>query len=162
MCMIPYAYYIVEFVLYIVCSLTLWSQWVWAQFCSWIIVLGSLEMHWWILLLTRKVVSPCAYRSKARTINEPLWTTYFQCYLGNKYLLHAYFSLHSTLCRVLHGMSCFIINVVVLAILGLQDSCLAMILVSSIKASQVSSGPLLLIVMSWMVLCGKFINILFV
>ena len=59
-------------------------------------------------------------------------------------------------------MSCFIINVAVLAILGLQDSCLAMILVSSIKASQVSSGPLLLVVMSWMVVCGKFINILFV
>ena len=66
------------------------------------------------------------------------------------------------MCRVLHGMSCIIINVAALAILGLQDSCLAMILVSSIKASQVSSGPLLLIVMSWMVVCGKFINILFV
>src|SRR3954462_1793686 len=126
------------------------------------IVLGSLEMHWWIVLLTRKVVSPCAYRSKARTINEPLCTTCFQFYLGNKYLLHAYFSLHSTLCRVLHGMPCFIINVVVLAILGLQDSCLAMVLVSSIEATQVSSGPLLLVVMSSMVVCGKFINILFV
>jgi len=34
------------------------------------VVLGSLEIHWWIVLLTRKVVSPCAYRSKARTINE--------------------------------------------------------------------------------------------
>ena len=59
-------------------------------------------------------------------------------------------------------MSCFIINVAVLAILGLQDSCLAMILVSSIKAYKVYSGPLLLVVMSWMVVCGKFINILFV
>ena len=56
------------------------------------VVLGTLEMHWRLVSFTRKVLSPCVYWSQARMINEPLSTTSFQCYLGNKYLLHAYIS----------------------------------------------------------------------
>ena len=54
------------------------------------VVLGTLEMHWRLVSFTRKVLSPCAYWSQARMINELLSTTSYQCYLGNKYLLHAY------------------------------------------------------------------------
>ena len=56
------------------------------------VVLGTLEMHWRIVLFTRKVLLPCAFWSQARTINEALSTTSFPCYLGNKYLPHAYIS----------------------------------------------------------------------
>jgi hypothetical protein len=55
-------------------------------------VLGTLEMHWMLVSFTREVLSPCAYWSQARIINELLSTTSYQCYLGNKYLLHAYIS----------------------------------------------------------------------
>ena len=44
--------------------------------------------------------------------------------------------------------------------LELQDLCLVMILVSSFKASHISSAPSLLVVMSLMVVCGEFMNIL--
>ena len=56
------------------------------------VVLGTLEMHWRIVLFTTKVLSPRAFWSQARTINEVLSTTSFPCYLVNKYLPHAYIS----------------------------------------------------------------------
>ena len=54
-------------------------------------VLGTLEMHWKLVSLTRKVLSPCAYWSQARMIMN-YYLLHHQCYLGNKYLPHAYFS----------------------------------------------------------------------
>jgi hypothetical protein len=54
-------------------------------------VLGTLEMHWKLVSFTRKVLSPCAYWSQARMIVNS-YLLHHQCYLGNKYLPHAYFS----------------------------------------------------------------------
>jgi hypothetical protein len=54
-------------------------------------VLGTLEMHWKLVSYTRKVVSPCAYWSQAWMIMSS-YLLHHQCYLGNKYLPHAYFS----------------------------------------------------------------------
>ena len=54
-------------------------------------VLGTLEMHWKLVSLTRKVLSPCAYWIQARMIMNS-YLLLHQCYLGNKYLPHAYFS----------------------------------------------------------------------
>ena len=64
-------------------------------------VLGTLEMHWKLVSYTRKVVSPCAYWSQAWMIVNS-YLLHHQCYLGNKYLSHAYFYL-STLCRLYLG-----------------------------------------------------------
>ena len=53
-------------------------------------VFGILEMHWKLVSSTRKVLSPCAYQSQARMIVNS-FLLHHQCYLGNKYLPHAYF-----------------------------------------------------------------------
>ena len=54
-------------------------------------VLGTLEMHWKLVSLTRKVLSPCAYWIQARMIVNS-YLLHHQCYLGNKYLPQAYIS----------------------------------------------------------------------
>ena len=54
-------------------------------------VLGTFEMHWEIVSFTRKVLSPCAYWSQAWMIMSS-YLLHHQCYFGNKYLPHAYFS----------------------------------------------------------------------
>ena len=54
-------------------------------------VLGTLEMHWKLVSSTRKVLSPCAYWSQAWMIMSS-YLLHHQCYLGNKYPPHAYFS----------------------------------------------------------------------
>ena len=66
-------------------------------------------MHWMLGSLTRKVLSPCAYWSQARMINELLST--FNWYLlhpSNDILVTSIYScfllLHSTLCRLHLGM----------------------------------------------------------
>ncbi len=48
-------------------------------------------MHWKLVSFTRKVLSPCAYWSQARMIMNS-YLLHHQCYLGNKYLPHAYIS----------------------------------------------------------------------
>ena len=71
----------------------------------------QLEMHWTLGSLTRKVVSPCAYWSQARMINELIST--FNWYLLHPsidisvtsiiiFFMHSF--LASTLCRLHHGM----------------------------------------------------------
>jgi hypothetical protein len=55
-------------------------------------VLGTLEMHWKLVSSTRKVVSPCASWSQAWMIVNS-YLLHYKCYLGNKYLPHAYFSI---------------------------------------------------------------------
>ena len=77
------------------------------------------------------------------------------------YLMHTF--LASTLCRLLHGMTCFILLVsivAVLAMLELHNLCLVMILVVCVKSSHSSSDPLSLVVMTLMVVGGEFISIL--
>ena len=54
------------------------------------VVLGTLEMQWRLVSFIRKVSSPYDNWSQARMINELLSTTSYHCYLGNKYLIHAY------------------------------------------------------------------------
>ena len=53
-------------------------------------VLGTLEMQWMLVSFIRKVSSPYDNWSQARMIDELLSTTSYHCYLGNKYLIHAY------------------------------------------------------------------------
>ena len=71
----------------------------------------QLEMHWILGSFKRKVLSPCAYWSQARMINELLCT--FNWYLLHPskgisvtsiviYFMHTF--LASTLCRLYHGM----------------------------------------------------------
>ena len=54
------------------------------------IVLGTLEIQWMLVSFIRKVSSPYDNWSQARMLNELLSTTSYHCYLGNKYLIHAY------------------------------------------------------------------------
>ena len=54
------------------------------------VVLGTLEMQWMLVSFIRKVSSPYDNWSQARMINELSSTTSYHCYLGNKYLIHAY------------------------------------------------------------------------
>ena len=54
------------------------------------VVLGTLEMQWMLVSFIRKVSSPYDNWSQARMIDELLSTTSYHCYLGNKYLIHAY------------------------------------------------------------------------
>ena len=71
------------------------------------------------------------------------------------YLMHRFIA--STLCRLLHGMTCFILLVsivAVLAMLELHNLCLVMILVVCVKSSHSSSDPLSLVVMTLMVVGG--------
>src|SRR3954471_4952053 len=66
-------------------------------------------MHWMLVSLTRKVVSPCAYWTQARMINE-LSTTFnwFLLHPSNDISVTSIYScipfLHSTLCRLHLGM----------------------------------------------------------
>ena len=53
-------------------------------------VLGTLEMQWRLVSSIRNVSSPYDNWSQAKMINELLSTTSYHCYLGNKYLIHAY------------------------------------------------------------------------
>ena len=53
-------------------------------------VVGTLEMQWLLVSSIRKVSSPYDNWSQARMINELASTTSYHCYLGNKYLIHAY------------------------------------------------------------------------
>ena len=55
-------------------------------------VLGTMEMHWMLASLIRKVFSPCDLWSQALKINKNSHLHHHQCYFGNKYLSHAYFS----------------------------------------------------------------------
>ena len=71
-------------------------------------VLGTLEMHWKLVSFTRKVLSPCAYWSQAMKIDELLSTTSYHCYLGNKYLIHAYSYSIQPLVGCFFGMKLFI------------------------------------------------------
>ena len=71
-------------------------------------VLGTLEMHWKLVSFRRKVLSR-AYWSQTRMIVNS-YLLHHQCYLGNKYLPHAYFYRFSTLCRLFHGMNLFCCN----------------------------------------------------
>ena len=67
-------------------------------------------MHWMLGSLTRKVVSPCAYWSQARMLNELLSTTFnwFLLHPSNDISVTSIYScillLHSTLCRLHLGM----------------------------------------------------------
>jgi len=72
-------------------------------------VLGTLKMHWKLVSFTRKVVSPCAYWSQARMIMNS-YPLHHQCYLGNKYLPHAYFSSFQPCVGCFHGMNFFCCN----------------------------------------------------
>ena len=54
-------------------------------------VLGTSEVHWKLVSFTRKVVSPCDYSSQAWMIMN-FYLLHQQCYLGNEYLPHVYFS----------------------------------------------------------------------
>lgn len=56
------------------------------------VVLGTLEMQWMLVSSIRKVLSPHDNWSQARMIEKFLSTTSYHCYLGNKYLIHAYYS----------------------------------------------------------------------
>ena len=54
--------------------------------------------------ILKKMSSPCAFWSQAwMSVNSHL--LHRQCYLGNKYLTHAYSSSSQTLCRLFFGMS---------------------------------------------------------
>ena len=55
-------------------------------------VLGTMEMHWMLASFIRKVFSPCDLWSQALMINKNSHLHHHQCYFGNKYLSHAYFS----------------------------------------------------------------------
>ena len=67
-------------------------------------------MHWMLGSLTRKVLSPCAYWSQARMLNELLSTTFnwFLLHPSNDISVTSIYSciifLHSTLCRLHLGM----------------------------------------------------------
>ena len=69
-------------------------------------VLGILEMHWKLVSSKRNVLSPCAYWSQAWMIMSS-YLLHHQCYLGNKYLPHAYFSSFQPCVGWFHGMNLF-------------------------------------------------------
>jgi len=56
------------------------------------VVLGTMEKHWMLDSFIRKMVLPLNFESQARMIDEFLSISSHQCYLGNKYLTHAYIS----------------------------------------------------------------------
>ena len=95
----PYAHIYVEFVLCVVGFLTLWSQWVWAPFCLWC----CSRNNWRCIGCSAHSQGRCCHHvligvklgwSQWTTIYyiQVVSTTSFQCYLGNKYQLHAYIS----------------------------------------------------------------------
>ena len=94
----------------IYCSLSNYygTQWVREPFCTWILFLGTMEMHWMLSSFIRKVFSPCDYRSQAMMINE-LYLLHHQCIsVTSIYPMHTF--LVSTLCRLLLGMKCFYVQ----------------------------------------------------
>ena len=56
------------------------------------VVLGTMERHWMLDSFIRKMVLPLNFESQARMIDEFLSISSHQCYLGNKYLIHAHVS----------------------------------------------------------------------
>lgn len=54
------------------------------------VALVTSEIQWMLVSSIRKVLSPRDNWSQARMINELLSTSSYHCYLGNKYLIHAY------------------------------------------------------------------------
>ena len=85
-----YAHIYVECVLCIVVSLTTLDPISLGTKIYLNVVLGTLEMQWMLVSFIRKVSSSYDNWSQARMINEILSTTSYHCYLGNKYLTHAY------------------------------------------------------------------------
>ena len=79
-----------EFVLCIVVSLTTLDPISLGTKMYLNVVLGTLKIQWMLVSFIRKVVSPYNIWSQARMIDEFLSTTSYHCYLGNKYLTHAY------------------------------------------------------------------------
>ena len=85
-----YAHIYMECVLYIVVSLTMLDPISLGTKMYLNIVLGTLEMQWRLVSSIRKVLSPYENWRQARMIDELVSTTSCHCYLGNKYLIHAY------------------------------------------------------------------------
>ena len=85
-----YAHIDMECVLCIVVSLTILDPISLGTKMYLNVVLGTLEMQWRLVSSIRKVLSPYENWSQARMIDELLSTTSCHCYLGNKYLIHAY------------------------------------------------------------------------
>ena len=85
-----YAHVYMECVLYIVVSLTMLDPISLGTKMYLNDVLGTLEMQWRLVSSIRKVLSPYENWSQARMIDELLSTTSSPCYLGNKYLIHAF------------------------------------------------------------------------
>ena len=54
-------------------------------------VLGTLEMHWKLVSITRRESSSCAFLGHQAWMIMRTYLLLRQCYLGNKYLSHAYF-----------------------------------------------------------------------
>ena len=87
-------------------------------------VLGTLEMQWMLVSFIRKVSSPYDNWSQARMINELSSTTSYHCYLGNKYLIHAYsYSIQSLVGCILAWNSLFTKFVVLAKVLLNKTSC---------------------------------------
>ena len=55
-----------------------------------IFVLGTMEIHWKLVLFIMKVVWSSYNWRQAMMIGKLISTSSLQCYLGNKYLSHAY------------------------------------------------------------------------
>jgi hypothetical protein len=106
-----YAHIYVECVLCIVVSLTTLDPISLGTKMYLNVVLGTLEIQWMLVSFIRKVVSPCDNWSQARMIDELLSTTSYLCYLGNKYLIHAYSSIIQPL------VGCFLAWIVYLQML---------------------------------------------
>ena len=64
-----------------------------------IFVLGTMEIHWKLILFIMKVVWSSYNWRQAMVIGKLISTSSLQCYLGNKYLSHAY-TYHPNLCRL--------------------------------------------------------------
>ena len=79
-----------EYVLCIVVSLTILDPISLGTKMYLNVVLGTLEMQWMLVSFIRKVSSPNDIWSQARMIDELSSTISYHCYLGNKYLIHAY------------------------------------------------------------------------
>ena len=86
-----------EFVLCIVVSLTTLDPISLGTKMYLDVVLGTLEIQWMLVSSIRKVFSPYDNWSQATMIDELLSTTSYHCYLGNKYLIHAYASIFQPL-----------------------------------------------------------------
>ena len=104
-----------ECVLYIVVSLTTSDPISLGTKMYLNVVLGTLEMQWMLVSFIRKVSSPYDNWSQVRMINELLSTTSYHCYLGNKYLIHAYSYIIQPLVDCIWHETLYFANLVVLA-----------------------------------------------